>query len=52
VTTLAAGGSNFTASLNAANTALARANRNVITLNSKIKEMARVLTQSFKFTAA
>lgn len=52
VTTLAAGGSNFTASLNAANTALARANRNVIALNSKIKEMARVLTQSFKFTAA
>lgn len=52
VTTLAAGGSNFTASLNAANAALARANRNVITLNSKIKEMARVLTQSFKFTAA
>lgn len=52
VTTLASGGSNFTASLNAANAALARANRNVITLNGKIKEMARVLTQSFKFTAA
>lgn len=52
VTTLASGGSAFTASLNAANTALAQANRNVITLNSKIKEMARVLTQSFKFTMA
>lgn len=52
VTTLASGGTAFTASLNAANTALAQANRNVITLNSKIKEMARVLTQSFKFTMA
>ena len=50
--TLAAGGQKFAASLNAANNALALSNRNVIALNSKIKEAARVLTQSFKFTAA
>lgn len=50
--TLAAGGEKFAASLNAANTALATADRSVISLNSKIKEMSRVLTQSFKFTAA
>ena len=50
--TLAAGGKQFSASLNAANIALATADRNVISLNSKIKEMSRVMTQSFKFTAA
>lgn len=50
--TLAAGGTQFQASLNQANLALARADRSVISLNSKIKEMGRVITQSFKFTAA
>lgn len=52
VTTLAAGGQNFQASLNAANSALALADRSVISLNNKIKEMSRVMIQSFKFTAA
>lgn len=52
VTTLTLGGDKFKASLNAANTALATADRSVISLNSKIKEMARVTVQSFKFTAA
>lgn len=51
-TTLAQGGTQFQASLNAANTALAMSNRQVISLNSKIKEMSRVMVQSFKFTAA
>lgn len=50
--TLAAGGKDFAASLNAANKALSLADRSVISLNSKIKEMSRVLVQSFKFTAA
>lgn len=50
--TLAAGGRQFSASLNAANIALATADRSVISLNSKIKEMSRVMVQSFKFTAA
>lgn len=50
--TLAAGGKDFAASLNAANKALSLADRSVISLNSKIKEMNRVLVQSFKFTAA
>lgn len=50
--TLAAGGTQFQASLNQANLALSRADRSVISLNSKIKEMGRVITQSFKFTAA
>lgn len=52
VSTLAMGGDKFAASLNAANVALATADRSVISLNSKIKEMSRVVTQSFKFTAA
>lgn len=52
VTTLAAGGQNFQASLNAANTALALSNRSVISLSNRIKEMSRVMVQSFKFTAA
>lgn len=52
ITTLAAGGENFKNSLNAANTALALSNRQVISLSAKIKEMSRVMTQSFKFTAA
>lgn len=50
--TLTKGGSQFAASLSVANNALALSNRNVISLNNKIKEMSRVLTQSFKFTAA
>lgn len=52
ISTLTAGGDRFAASLNAANAAFATANRNVISLNSKIQEMGRVLTQSFKFTTA
>ena len=52
ISTLTAGGDRFAASLNAANAAFATANRNVISLNSKIQEMGRVLTQSFKFTSA
>lgn len=52
VTTLAKGGSQFTASLNAANAALALSNRSVVTMSAKIAEMARVFAQSFKFTAA
>lgn len=52
VTNLTLGGERFRASLNAANTALAMSNRQVISLNAKIQEMARVMTQSFKFTAA
>lgn len=52
VTTLAAGGQNFQASLNAANSALALADRSVISLSNRIKEMSRVMIQSFKFTAA
>lgn len=52
VTTLAAGGQNFQASLNAANSALALADRSVISLSNRIKEMSRVMVQSFKFTAA
>lgn len=52
VTTLAAGGKDFTASLNAANAALALSNRSAITLGAKMKEIWRVTTQSFKFTAA
>lgn len=51
-TTLALGGQQFQASLNAANNALALSNRNVITLSNRIKEMSRVMIQSFKFTAA
>lgn len=50
--TLASGGQQFAASLNAANTAFATADRSLLSLNGKIKEMSRVVTQSFKFTAA
>ena len=49
---LAAGGATFKNSLNAANTALALSNRQVISLNAKIAEMSRVMIQSFKFSAA
>lgn len=52
VTTLAAGGQAFEGSLNAANLALATANRSAITLNKTFKEVSRVMVQSFKFTAA
>lgn len=51
-TTLARGGADFANSLNVANRALATSNRSAITLGSKMKEAARVFTQSFKFTAA
>lgn len=51
-TTLAQGGQQFTASLNAANAALAQSDRTLISLNAKIREMSRVMVQSFKFTAA
>lgn len=50
--TLASGGQQFTASLNAANVALAQSDRTLISLSAKIKEMSRVMVQSFKFTAA
>lgn len=50
--TLAKGGQQFAASLNAANVALAQSDRTLISLSSKIKEMSRVMVQSFKFTAA
>lgn len=52
VSILASGGDQFAASLNAANKALATADRSLLSVNTKIKEMSRVLTQSFKFTAA
>lgn len=52
VATLAAGGKDFHSSLMMANTAFAQADRSVLSLNSKIKEMSRVMVQSFKFTAA
>lgn len=50
--TLASGGQQFAASLNAANVALAQSDRTLISLSAKIKEMSRVMVQSFKFTAA
>lgn len=51
-TTLAKGGQGFVASLNAANVALAQSDRTLLSLNAKIREMSRVMVQSFKFTAA
>lgn len=52
VTTLAQGGPAFANSFNVALTALATANRRVITISDKIAEMRRVMVQSVKFTAA
>lgn len=49
---LAKGGTMFLGSLNAANSALALSNRSAITLGKQMKEIWRVTTQSFKFTAA
>lgn len=49
---LAKGGTMFVNSLNAANSALALSNRSAITLGKQMKEISRVVTQSFKFTAA
>lgn len=51
-TTLAKGGDMFRDSLNQANAALALSNRSAITLGKQMKEIWRVTTQSFKFTAA
>lgn len=50
--TLASGGANFQASLQAANKSLALSNRSAITLGKTMKEIHRVFLQSFKFTAA
>lgn len=52
MSTLATGGKQFNESLNAANAALALSNRQSITLGKQMKEIWRVTTQSFKFTAA
>lgn len=52
VTTLASAGPQFVGSFNVALQALTTANRNVLSISNKIKEMQRVLTQSIKFTAA
>lgn len=51
-TNLALGGERFSASLAAANQAIALSNRGAIVLGEKMKEVFRVTTQSFKFTAA
>lgn len=52
VSTLAKAGPAFSNSLDSFLTTFATANRNLININSKIKEMQRVMTQSVKFTAA
>lgn len=52
VTTLAKAGPAFSGTFNTALTALATADRRVIGISEKIKEMQRVMTQSIKFTAA
>lgn len=49
---LVEGGENFNASLQVVNNTLSTANRNVNVINDKFKEMARVFSQSFKYTAA
>lgn len=52
VTTLGKAGPAFSQSFNVALTALATADRRVITISERIREMQRVMTQSIKFTAA
>lgn len=52
VSDLVAGGSAFQGTANEALMTFAQANRQVITMNSHIQEMGRVLLQSFKFTMA
>lgn len=52
VATLAAAGPAFAGSLDSFLGAFATADRNLIGISSKIKEMQRVMTQSIKFTAA
>lgn len=52
VARLGSAGPQFANSFNLALTSIASANRQVITLSSKLQEAARVFTQSFKFTAA
>lgn len=49
---LTLGGDRFLGTLNEVNRAFALSNRNVISLNTKIKEMSRVMVQSFKFSLA
>lgn len=52
VATLAKAGPAFAGSLDSFLTAFATADRSLISINSKLKEMQRVMTQSIKFTAA
>lgn len=52
VTTLAKAGPVFSGTFNTALTALATADRRVIGISEKIREMQRVMTQSIKFTSA
>ena len=49
---LAAGGKDFNGSMQAALLTLVSANRQLVTLSSKISEMKRVMTQSVKYTVA
>lgn len=52
VKTLGQAGPAFSKTFNVAVTSLATANRSVINISEKIREMQRVMTQSIKFTAA
>lgn len=52
VATLAKAGPAFSGSLNTMLQTFATADRNLLSISAKIKEMGRVLTQSFKFSAA
>lgn len=52
VATLAKAGPAFSGSLNTMLQTFATADRNLLSMSAKIKEMGRVMTQSFKFTAA
>ena len=52
VATLAKAGPAFSGSLNTMLQTFATADRNLLSMSAKIKEMGRVLTQSFKFSAA
>jgi hypothetical protein len=52
VATLAKAGPAFAGSLDSFLTAFATADRSLISISSKLKEMQRVMTQSIKFTAA
>ena len=52
VATFVKAGPAFSGSLNTMLQSFATADRNLLSISAKIKEMGRVLTQSFKFTAA